>query len=272
MILEAKFTEAEQELNANFGTYAMVGGKTDLNYDPNSKNAQSGIAVEEAFESKKADTLFVDDEDKLEGKYPSALASKKYADAFGSSLTQKTQELEQMAISLSQTKADKSQIGEIETALDNKVDKEEGKTLYRGMEEIVDYTTPKILSSVNISLDKNEQPFELDEIYLFITSPTALPQTSTSLTANFNGGSGSKYKWFLTVVKQGTQTLQAYAKKLCHDRWLTVYHQTSSTIYNNTYMTGYSMGSVDYINSILIEGLDAYPAGTRIRICGRGVD
>lgn len=73
MILEAKFTEAEQELNANFGTYAMVGGKTDLNYDPNSKNAQSGIAVEEAFESKKVDDLKVP-QSELVGKYPSALA------------------------------------------------------------------------------------------------------------------------------------------------------------------------------------------------------
>jgi hypothetical protein len=75
-----------------------------------------------------------------------------------------------------------------------------------------------------------------------------------------------------TNVKNNTQSMQAYAKRVCSGRWFTLFHQMSTSISGQQYYSGYSLSAVDYAEKFTISGLNSFPAGTRIRICGRRVD
>lgn len=208
MIFEAKFTEAEQELNANFGTYAMVGGKTDLNYDPNSKNAQSGIAVEQAVA--------------------------------------------------------------------NKVDKEEGKTLYRGMEVIYEHTITEDevgIDKIIITTDMNGNTFKLDEIYLSLTTGGALETDATkNTTGKFNGKTSIGYYWFTNLFKKGHARMQAYGKRVKEKYWCNQIQPPCTALYNGSWYGSYTSSDVDYVTQFDISGLADFNVGARIVICGRRVD
>ena len=151
------FQCVDKASNSDRSYWMRLNPFVDRNYNYRSANAQSGFAVAKAIEGKadkseldglatqtfvrqtatelrteakqsqdvfnmalnfkedninKANSLFVDKEEYLEGKYPSALASKQYTDR----AVQYIQGEVNMKL---ESKADKSQIGDIETALDN---------------------------------------------------------------------------------------------------------------------------------------------------------
>lgn len=254
-------------------------------FDPESKNAQSGIAVEEAFKSKKADTLMTD-ETELEGKYPTALAAKEYTDNVGSFAHSETQRLEQMAISLAQSKADKtelenkadkSQIGEIETALGNKVDKEDGKTLYRGMELINEYTFTgeETNNYVVFSQDLYGNSFNLDEVEIYVDLGEEVPFASLKIFScyvnNYTVGEVLFYKG-VSAASQNGRYFQGYAKRSAKNHWFTIgYNVLSTNGYSGEIRGSYFGGGIDYIYRLRVA-MPIIKAGAKVSIYGRRVD
>jgi hypothetical protein len=334
----------------------------DQTYNPQSKNAQSGVAVAEAILKKedignKVTSIMV--EPPTHDYYPSAKAVfDKVSDAVGKVAKHFEGELE--------TKADKSQIGEIESefitipkiykgtllnenlndgtgnysiiatkenglldakegdiyidtktysefflrqrvantlkwnkinyadetfdaesqnaqsgeavaeAVANKVDKEEGKTLYRGMELIWEHTIDEETFGVvwsSIDKDMNGNKFKLDEIYFFIQAPSSFEtQLTANLTITFNKSLSLGYYWFTEVIKSGTRTMQAYGKRVTTKHWFNMAQKISSNLYNGGFYGSYTSSDVDFVTAFKIHGLEQFPIGTSIKICGRRAD
>ena len=214
--------------------------------------------------SNRIDDLKVPQSD-LVGKYPSALAVDDLIRTYNDGM--------QHELGL---KADKSQIGDIETALENKVDKEEGKTLYRGMELIWEHTINENTLGVawgSIDKDMNGNKFKLDEIYFFIQAPSSFTsQLADKLSVTCNKNSDVGYYFFTETVKSGTRTLQAYGKRVKEKRWFTMRATMASAIYNGVFYGSYPLNDVDYVTAFRVMGLEQFPTGTQVIFCGRRVD
>lgn len=173
-------------------------------------------------------------------------------------------------------KADKSQIGDIETALDNKVDKEEGKTLYRGMELIYEHTITEnnaTVENLKITLDINENAFKLDEIYVHINANTGIPAALSNPISIICNNSGNAANYLSTSnMGKGTKHIQSYAKRVKQNKWFTLWQPPTSAMYGNSFNGSYAMTAVDYITWVYISNINQLPIGTTITVCGRRAD
>lgn len=285
----------------------------DQTFNPNSKNAQSGVAVAEAVENKEDKSNKVTDlslgTDKLtHEQYPSAKATSEFVNNLGSVLSELVEQVRNMVLSVNNKKEDISNkvssiydhyndadkypnapavlnlTNQMATALQedyngklgNKVDKEEGKTLYRGMDVIFEGTIGENgidegISVLTVKEDMSRNAFKLDEIYFYINSATELT-TEQSLSLIFNGGSGIPYYWFSTTVPKGKKRVQAYGKRVKEKHWFNMQQAPCFSLYETEFSGSYAMSSVDYVTKLKIDGLTNFKAGTKILFCGRRVD
>jgi hypothetical protein len=157
-----------------------------------------------------------------------------------------------------------------------KVDKEEGKTLYRGMEVIFEGTIGENgidegISVLQIEKDMSKNAFKLDEIYFYIDGGTGLTEAQ-SISLIINGGGNAGYYWLSTTFQKGKKRLQAYGKRVKEKHWFNMIQDPCVALYETGFGGSYTMSSVDYATKLKIDGLTNFKAGTTILFCGRRVD
>lgn len=239
----------------------------------NLRNAISSKANKTELESKEDKgnkiTEITDPHDMSAEEYPTA-------NAVFSFVTNQTAPLGERVWSLSNqldTKADKSQIGDIETALDNKVDKEDGKTLYRSMELIYEYpfSGNEQTDLIRINKDKNGENFILDEVLVYVDYGAQITTTDTFDCYN-NGGTDVGSCMFYIGANAKGRYYQAYAKRCTNGFWFAQAYETLKSERSYGSFNGARiMSSIDYIKSLDID-MGIIQAGAKVRVYGRRVD
>ncbi len=155
----------------------------------------------------------------------------------------------------------------------NKVDKEEGKTLYRGMELINKYTFTGKETSVEIKINKdtNGNAFSLDEVVVFFDYGAQVTLDEDAYTYA-NAANTSALCMHYTYKGRTGRYYQAYGKRCANGFWLVQAFATiASNLYNGGFYGAYSISGADYINSLTIcAGI--IQAGAKITVYGRRVD
>jgi hypothetical protein len=222
----------------------------------------------------------LDDPSKLtDEQYPSAKATFNAVASVSHGAYDQVEQLRSDMFGYLSDKADKSQIGEIETALDNKVNKEEGKTLYRGMELIYEYTyTDKSAGTTfSVTLDTNNEPFKLEEFVMRITIPATETDNTVSkvftVFANAQSGSSHRICYLNTGTVKERKLCMVEGKRAKKGFWYGGTIGFAKGLHETDWRGLYNMESVDYItafNNLSIGS--ASISGTKVEIYGRKVD
>ena len=174
--------------------------------------------------------------------------------------------------------SEKAQSGKaVAEAVANKVDKEEGKTLYRGMELINEYTftgkeTNKI---VYFATDLNGNSFNLDELAVFIDMGSEVTiNNSNRYSCYVNSYNAIECAFYKNGSSGGTtgRYFQAYAKRCDKGYWNSMsYSNLVSDTYSGEARFSYLMSGVDYIYRLRVA-MPLIQAGAKVSIYGRRVD
>ena len=143
----------------------------------------------------------------------------------------------------------------------------------RRMKLIADHTVTAEQASKaeawKLSMSKINNGIPLDKVHIVYDIPNSTTITSdTIIMAKINGGTDpGSYLHYVTVKKNAYGPFWVEAEKIAENRWRNVRTQVNSNITNSVVYANYFLGSVDVIDSIIIEGIPF--EGINIKVWGR---